>query len=142
MVYQSHLTNSDLIERVKKEIPQQFADVALLRADESEPDRIEEFKRAGFRIEAAPKGKNSVRDGIDFCKRIKMHICDESVNLIKEMRGYKWKEKDGQILDEPVKYLDHALDGARYALTALKSYQEPASSWGGQVNDSGNPELA
>ena len=140
LVYQSHLTNSDLIERVKKEIPQQFADRALLRADESEPDRIEEFKRAGFRIEAAPKGKNSVRDGIDFCKRIKMHICDESVNLIKEMRGYKWKEKDGQILDEPVKYLDHALDGARYALTALKSYQEPASVWGGQVNDSGVPE--
>jgi phage terminase large subunit len=138
-VYKSHLTNSDLIDAVKDSKP---AEEALLRADESEPDRIEEFKRAGFRIEGAPKGKNSIRDGIDFCKRIKWHISDDSVNVIKEVRGYKWKEKDGQILDEPVKYLDHAMDAVRYALTALKSYQEPASSWGGQVNDSGGPEWA
>ena len=141
LIYQSHMTNSDLIERVKQELPAQFPDI-LLRADGAEPDRIEEFQRAGFRIEAAPKGKNSIRDGIDFCKRIRKHVCDESVNLIKEFRGYKWKEKDGQILDEPVKYLDHACDAVRYGLTALKSYQEPASVWGGQVNDSGGPEWA
>lgn len=123
IIYQSRLTNSQLIDRIKDE----FQKWKLLhwRADESEPDRIAEFEAAGFNIEAAPKGKNSVRDGIDFCKRLKWHISNESLNVIKEVRGYKWKEKDGLILDEPVKYLDHSMDAIRYALTGLKSYNDP-----------------
>lgn len=140
LVYSSHLTNSDLITRVKQELPSEFART-LLRADEAEPDRIEEFKRAGFRIEAAPKGKNTLRDGIDFCKRMKWHICDESINVIKEVRGYKWKEKDGLVIDEPVKFLDHSMDAIRYALTALKTFRHPSSSWGGTtIKRNGNPE--
>ena len=141
LVYQSHLTNPDLIERVRQELPAQFSD-ALFRADESEPDRIEEFKRAGYRIEGAAKGPHSIRDGIDFCKRMKWHITDDSVNVIKEVRGYKWREKDGMILDEPVKFLDHSCDGIRYALTALKGYTEPASAWGGRLVSDSSPEWA
>ena len=127
IVYQSHLTNPDFIELVKQGLePKYFK--SPCRADESEPDRIEEFRRAGFRIEGAPKGKNSLRDGIDFCKRIKLYISDDSINVIKEIRGYKWKEKEGQILDEPVKFLDHAMDAMRYALTSLKSFVKPQSA--------------
>ena len=140
LVYQSHLTNPDLIERVKAELTPDWLD-ALLRADEAEPDRIEEFKRARFRIEPAPKGKNSLRDGIDFCKRLKWHISDDSINVIKEVRGYKWKEKDGLVLDEPVKFMDHSMDAIRYALTALKGYTDPASAWGGKIGSRpGKPE--
>ena len=135
MVYQSHLTNSDLITKVKEAMMDRYAGQAVLRADEAEPDRIEEFKRAGFRIEAAPKGRNSIKDGIDFCKRVKWHIADDSTNLVKEVRGYKWKVKDGMVLDEPVKFMDHLMDAARYALTGLKGAPDPASVWGG-----GGPE--
>jgi phage terminase large subunit len=139
LVYKSHLTNSDLIQRVREELPPEHKR-ALLRADEAEPDRIEEFQRAGFRIEAAPKGKNSLRDGIDFCKRLRWHISDDSLNVIKEVRGYKWKEKDGLVLDEPVKFLDHSMDAIRYALTALKTFKHPAVSWGGSINAPSKPE--
>ena len=138
LVYASHLTNSDLIVRVKQELPTKHVR-ALFRADAAEPDRIEEFKRAGFKIEPAPKGKNSIRDGIDFCKRMKWHISDSSTNVIKEVRGYKWKEKDGRILDEPVKFLDHAMDAIRYAATALKTFRKAASGWGGKIA-AGKPE--
>ncbi len=123
IVYQSRLTNAQLIDKVKEEFPQWKR--VLWRADEAEPDRIQEFKDAGFTIEAAPKGKNSLRDGIDFCKRRKWHIDENSINVVKEVRGYKWKEKDGLVLDEPVKFMDHAMDSIRYAITALKSFAAP-----------------
>lgn len=123
IVYQSHLTNSELIDHTKREYP--LWKQLLWRADEAEPDRIEEFSNAGFNIEPAKKGANSLRDGIDFCKRMRWHISSESVNVIKEVRGYKWREKDGLVLDEPVKFLDHSMDAIRYALTGLKSYSDP-----------------
>lgn len=134
IVYQTRLTNSALIATVGREFPREYREDVRVRADESEPDRIEEFKQSGWRIEAAKKGKNSVRDGIDFVKRLNLHICDESVNLLKEIRGYKWREDNTKgvmlVLDEPVKWMDHAMDAVRYALTGLKGY-EAASIWPG-----------
>lgn len=90
-------------------------------ADSAEPDRIEAIRKdknlngsqyRGFNVHPA---KKDVKAGIDFMKSKKKHIAHDSVNLIKEIRNYKYKEtKDGQVLDEPVKFLDHALDAARY----------------------------
>ena len=41
-----------------------------------------------------------------------------NVNLNKERTSYKWKRdrKHDIILDEPIKFRDHALDAMRYAL--------------------------
>ena len=65
----------------------------------------------------ADKEKNSVKDGIDFIKRHKLHITNDSINLLREITGYKWKQdKDGNVLDEPVKFKDHLLDAMRYAI--------------------------
>lgn len=139
IVYKSKLTNAQLIEKVKENCPQWRR--MMWRADEAEPDRIEEFKSEGFRIEAAPKGKNSLRDGIDFCQRIKMHISDDSTNIIKEIRGYKWKEQDGIVMDDPVKYMDHSMDSIRYGLTALKGYSDPQARKGTPGGRSGVRKL-
>ncbi|GAG05508.1 unnamed protein product, partial [marine sediment metagenome] len=50
-------------------------------------------------------------------KRHKTHIYKDSINLINEKRSYKYKEdKDGHVLEEPVKFRDHACDAERYAL--------------------------
>lgn len=138
VVYKSRLTNSDLIREVKAALWMPYRDLDVF-ADEAEPDRIEEFVREGFRIKGAPKGKNSIRDGIDFCKRVRLHVSDDSVNTIKEIRGYKWKEKDGVTYDEPVKYLDHAMDAFRYALSSTKRAVKSASSWGGGTGFNGRP---
>lgn len=112
-LYQSGLTNTDLIDRCKKLIPNK--NHAIIYADAAEPDRILEFKKAGFkRIKAAHK---SVEDGIDFVKSQKLFIDRTSEDLIKEMRSYSWKtDKHGNVLDEPVKFMDHALDAMRYAI--------------------------
>ena len=111
VLYETELTNSELIEKLKELIPSRSAEIY---ADAAEPARIEEIFREGFNIHPAEK---SVKDGIDFVKRFKIFITADSVDVISEFRGYKWKtDKDGNILDEPVKFKDHSPDAVRYAV--------------------------
>ncbi len=87
---------------------------AEIYADSAEPMRIEEITRAGFNVYPA---KKEVKNGIDYIKRKKIYIHESCAHTIKEIQSYKWKEKkDGEILDEPVKFLDHAMDALRYAV--------------------------
>lgn len=126
MLYQSHLTNNDLIDWLKSNHDPEI----LIYADSAEPQRIEEIKKAGFRILPADK---SVKDGIDRCKSSPLQVTAHSGNLIKEMQSYKWKEKKGIVVDEPVKTNDHLIDAMRYAIyshygsTAL--FDVPEEMW-------------
>ena len=111
LIYQTRITNADLIELLKQ-LPK-----ADIYADSSEPQRIEEIKRAGFNIYPALK---DVKLGIDIGKRRTLYITKSSANLIKEIHGYQYKKnKDNQVLEEPVKFNDHACDAFRYALAPL-----------------------
>jgi phage terminase large subunit len=121
VVYETHLTNTDLIQRLKAEdVPRG----AILYCDAAEPDRIEELRRAGF---AARPAKKDVKTGIDFCKRYRI-VTVNSPNIQSEIAGYKWREnKQGDVLDEPVKYNDHAMDAGRYA-TFTHYFTPPAKT--------------
>ena len=67
-------------------------------------------------INAHPADK-SVKDGIDFVKRQNLYVTSNSINTLKEIQTYKYKEdRMGNVLDEPIKAFDHALDAVRYAL--------------------------
>jgi phage terminase large subunit len=49
-------------------------------------------------------------------KRHKLYITKGSINLIKEMRNYKWiEDTNGKILNKPVDQYNHAIDAIRYA---------------------------
>jgi len=114
LLYQTKLTNTDLIEKLKLLIPNK--NKAII-GDCSEPQRIQEIANAGFNIFPCTKGKDSVKIGIDRVKRFKIHITKGSVNHIKEKQGYKWKQdKNGNVLDEPVKFKDDSQDAERYYL--------------------------
>ncbi len=111
LLYKSGLTNTMLIEEVKRLIPEADRQ-RYLYADSAEPDRIEEFYKAGFNIQKAEK---SVKDGIDFVRQNSSGITADSVNGIKEKQTYKYKEdKNGNVLEEPVKFNDHFCDSERY----------------------------
>lgn len=110
-MYDRGLTNADLIDQLRRIVNPPNASIY---ADAAEPARIEEIKRAGFNIYPAAK---NVKDGIDYVKRKMLHISPECVNTIKEIESYKWKQdKNGNVLDEPVKFMDHAMDAMRYAI--------------------------
>jgi phage terminase large subunit len=119
-IYQSHLTNTDLIGMLKQIVKPG----EVIYCDAAEPDRIEEIKRAGFKAQAANK---DVKTGIDFIKSRKLFIEQGSVNLLKEIKSYKFKPK-GQNKnepEEPLKLNDHAMDAARYGSIA---FRKPKSS--------------
>ena len=110
-LYETHLTNEELIGKLKSFVKNKNAEIY---ADSAEPARIEEIARAGFNIYPA---KKDVKDGIDFLKRKMIYLYKDCTNTIKEIQMYKWKEsKNGEILDEPVKFNDHAMDAMRYAV--------------------------
>lgn len=111
MIYESHKTNHDIIDEMGRlNIDRR----APIYADSAEPARIEEIYRAGYNIYPAEK---KVDDGIDSVKRHKLHIDPGSVNLLKERKTYKWrKDKNGVVMDVPVKFNDDLMDAMRYGI--------------------------
>lgn len=117
LIYETHLTNSEFIDKmkalgVKKDV--------IMRCDSAEPDRIAELVLAGFRAEPVRKAQKK-KDSIDNLKRCKIHATTRSTNFIKELKNYRWKKdpKTGQNLDEPVKFMDHAIDATLYGVGDL-----------------------
>jgi len=120
-IYERHLTNTELIKLCNEKVDKK----RLIVADSAEPDRIQEFKKAGFRIQPCTKGKDSVKFGIDWIKRHKIHIHPSCINTIKEIQTYKYREdKNGNALDEPVDMNNHAMDALRYATEPLRDTKE------------------
>jgi phage terminase large subunit len=118
IIYQTHLTNQDLIDlMIEREVSKKI----LIRADSAEPDRIREIAKAGFRIEPARKSRAFTKDAIDNLKRRRIHITPDSVDVIKEIKNYRWKKdpKTNECLDEPIKFKDDAMDALKYAIGDL-----------------------
>jgi len=116
LLYESHLTNAQLIDKVKDLVE---AD-KYIYCDSSEPDRIEEMIQAGLN---AKKAYKEVLDGIDIVKARQLYITKDSVNMLKEIKSYQWKEKDEKPIDEPVKANDHLMDASRYGTASY--FKEP-----------------
>ena len=122
LVYESGLIPQELIELMTSVAP-----TDTIYADAARPDTIEEIYRAGFNIHKADK---SVWDGIQKVKSYKIFITRHSQNVLKEIRSYKWKvDKNGKSLEEPVKFLDDAMDAMRYAVWNYTTKEELDYSW-------------
>ena len=111
MLYEKRLTNTDLANKLKEFRIDRQSEIV---ADSAEPKTIEEIYRQGFNIKPAKKGAG-IHLGIDIMRRYKLHITKDSLNAIKEFRGYKWAtDKNGDVLNTPVKVNDHLIDATRY----------------------------
>lgn len=123
LLYQSHLTNNDLIQALKSLVSTR----SIIYCDSAEPDRIAELSRAGFNVRPA---KKEVKVGIDKCKSVRIYA--HGIELIKEIRNYKWKvDTNEQPIDEPVKVNDHLIDAMRYGaynLIAERSIKAPKTT--------------
>ena len=111
MLYEKRLTNTDLANKLKEFRIDRQSEII---GDSAEPKTIEEIYRQGFNIKPAKKGAG-IHLGIDIMRRYKLHITKDSLNAIKEFRGYKWAtDKNGDVLNTPVKVNDHLIDATRY----------------------------
>ena len=116
--YKRGMTNMDIGNRLKDV---SIDDYSYIVADSAEPKSIQEICNQGFNVYPAQKGADSINVSIDILKRYKLNITQNSTNLIKELRTYKWKlDKTGNSLNTPVDYNNHAIDALRYvALNVL-----------------------
>lgn len=129
VIYQSYLTNNDIIDLMNK---YNVSHTLPIYADSAEPARIEEISRKTEKNGVCHKGFNiypavkKVSDGIDAVKRYNLHIHPDSIHIIDEIRSYCWREdRNGIILDEPVKFNDDCMDSIRYAVFTHTHQEEP-----------------
>ncbi|MFZ4707349.1 MAG: PBSX family phage terminase large subunit [Bacteroidales bacterium] len=84
-----------------------------------QPKTIYEVNKEGFNVKATFKGKDSIGAGIDIMKRHKINITKRSLNVIKEIKNYKWKEDmAGKPSNEPIDKFNHGMDAVRYVCLA------------------------
>ena len=132
-VYKTEMTNDEFLERIHNMLTSKglsFNDVESVYADSADPEKIEVFNRNG--LNTYPSVKN-VKAKIDTARETKIHISEDCHNLIREMPSYEWKrDREGNILDEPVKKNDHAIDSLCYCIYGVRgelSENKPASSF-------------
>lgn len=122
IIYRTGLTNPQLAREMHA------ANVyrgAWIYADQSEPKSIKEIGGHGLKIRGADKGPDSLNFGIDLLQSYELLVTRQSLNLIEELKTYKWAhDRNGRPLGKPEDRNNHAIDAARYAaIMTLKHYQ-------------------
>lgn len=131
LFYRSECTTDDLAVWMQTN---KVDHTAPIYADAAEPDRISslcqtrtvtskitgrELTTKVNRFNVIPARKDVVA-GLDYVKSQKIHLCAQSVNGIKEIQNYRYREtRNGDILEEPVKIMDDFCDATRYCLFSL-----------------------
>lgn len=111
LIYEPGLGNDELASRIRQENPRR------VYCDSAEPRTIEELKRRGVNAVPAKKGKDSIRQGINFIRQHKIYITERSLGAIEEFKRYKWSEDpNGKLLEKPIANFDHSADSVRYAV--------------------------
>lgn len=114
-VYRTEMTNTEFLERIKTLLGLHhlgFGDLDAVYCDSADPEKIEVFYQHG--LNTYPSVKN-VRAKISTTRETRIVIDESCENLIRELPEYQWKKnRNGEILDEPVKENDHAVDALCY----------------------------
>ncbi|MCE1165155.1 MAG: PBSX family phage terminase large subunit [Bacteroidetes bacterium] len=115
LIYETKLTTADLIHYLAKH---KIKNGEPIYADPSSPEKIDEISKHGYNIIPA---ENAIIGGIDCVKSQTIYTRKSNTNFNNELNEYVWrKDLNGNLLDLPVKYNDHAMDSLRYALFTNK----------------------
>ena len=122
LLYQTQLTNSDIVAKLKAF---NVNTSQCIVADSAEPKSIQDLTNAGYYVEPARKGPDSIKASIDRLQQYNIVVTKNSLNLIKELRQYKWaKDREGKALNAPEDVMNHAIDCLRYVgLNKLSQFE-------------------
>ena len=125
-VYKAGLTTGDFIAEVRSCLARNgmgSGDLDKIYADSANPDDIEEFYRAGYDVVGGVRNNEAK---ISSVKQTRIHIAPNCLNTLKEIKDYKWQtDRNGNILDKPVVYNDHAMDALGYAVYGVRGALSP-----------------
>lgn len=116
-MYEKGLSN----EKIHENIVKMGYSKEKITADSSEPKSIDRLRDLGIsKIKGARKGKDSVKNGIDYIQDYEIIIHPQCVNFITEISNYTWDvDKFGKRINKPVDDFNHLMDAMRYALESL-----------------------
>ena len=125
LFYATRLLNDDMARLMEDaQVPRN----ALIFADCAEPKTIADLSRYGFNVLPCDKGRRKAEQ-LQLMKGYTLAVTKDSVEGIKELRGYTWaKDRAGKLLNEPIGINDHFIDALRYGfVTYLANY---GGGWG------------
>lgn len=97
-----------------------------ITADAAEPKSIDELKYLGLHVRGATKGKDSVKNGIQWIQDMEIIIHPKCVNFLTEISNYTWDtDKFGNKLNVPIDDFNHLMDSMRYGLEKYISDNKP-----------------
>ena len=113
-IYQTGLSN----QRIAGLIKRSGYGKEKITADSAEPKSIDELHNVhNLRIKGAKKGKDSIKNGIQWIQDLKIHVHPRCVNFVTEISNYTWDtDKFGKRLNVPIDDFNHLMDAMRYAL--------------------------
>ena len=112
-MYEKGLSNKKIADTVKD----MGYGKERITADSAEPKSIDELKSLGLRVKGAMKGKDSIKNGIQWIQDLEIIIHPRCVNFITEISNYTWDEdRFGTKLNVPIDDFNHLMDAMRYAL--------------------------
>lgn len=112
-MYEKGLSNKRIADTVKE----MGYGKERITADSAEPKSIDELKSLGLRVKGAAKGKDSVKNGIQWIQDLEIIIHPQCVKFLTEISNYTWdKDKFGNKLNSPIDDFNHLMDAMRYAL--------------------------
>ena len=112
-IYEKGMSN----KRIYEEITKAGYNKENITGDSAEPKSIDELKGYGLRIKGAEKGKDSIKNGIQWIQDLEIIIHPRCVNFLTEISNYTWdKDKFGNTLNNPIDDFNHLMDAMRYAL--------------------------
>ena len=89
---------------------------SLVYADCSEPRTIAELNARGYNVRPCYKATRKAEQ-VNYMRSWEWNITKTSTNVIREARAYAWQtDRDGNSLNEPSPFNDHAMDAIRYAV--------------------------
>jgi phage terminase large subunit len=112
LIYETKLTNQAIVQRLKDLNVRQ--DISII-ADSAEPKSISEIRIGGYaNTFPAKKGQDSIRHSINTLQEYKLNVTQRSLNMITELRNYRWETSDGVETKKPIDKYNHSLDALRY----------------------------
>lgn len=105
-----------------------------ITADSAEPKSIDELKRLGLRVKAAAKGKDSIRNGIQWLQNYEIRIHPSCQNFITEISNYVWdSDKFGNTINRPIDDYNHLMDAMRYGTEKFRKNPTVVKTFAGGI---------
>lgn len=125
--YKTEMLSKDIVREFKEMYTTEGRNIKVV-SESADPRMIQEIYNAGINIHAVKKFAGSVVAGIDKMKELKIHVTSRSINVIRELKNYTYKQdKTGKFINDPIDDWNHHIDGIRYVVLSelLGKNQKP-----------------